>query len=170
MVKLVLLAFCVFFGGPAFAEAPSLNFKNITTDWNGIGGITVSPFNEGHKEGKSSIKFFGSSPVGHWDLANTNPIKVKGGRKYTLTAWVKVLNYTEWQKPPFINVNFFKNGKYVSGSMTTHYEMKAVKTWQLLKVAFVLPNEVNEVKIGVSKGTKDLGLDAEVLVSDVQLK
>lgn len=100
-----------------------------------------------------------------------SPYEIKSlvpGRKYRLSAWLRVDHITPGAASPSLRIQFRDARGSRSAAATNAYDLARLKTWQKLVVDFIVPDYNTRNYIALSTGTRNK-VDIEMYFDDVSI-
>ncbi len=93
------------------------------------------------------------------------------GSRYRLTAWLRVTSLDGTCRGPYLKVAVVDGkGQWLTNYNTNRYDLDRLAQWQSLSVVFETSTEVCAGQLAIEKGGRDLAIETDLHLDDIQLE
>ncbi|MGE5531507.1 MAG: carbohydrate binding domain-containing protein, partial [Bacteroidota bacterium] len=151
---------------PALASLPTImpnpDFEEGVTGWNCRTGFKVEPSTDVFHGGRMAARVSGTGKGQNeylvtryecgppWEIMSLQP-----GKKYRLSAWLRVDEITPGTPAPNLRCAMRGNGRTRDAFQTTAYDLGKLGTWQRLTADFTAPDYTTSAYVAVNMNTKE---------------
>ena len=151
---------------PALASLPTImpnpDFEEGTTGWVTRPGFTVEPTTAVVHGGLMAAKVTGTGKAQNEYLvtryecgAPLEIMSLQPGRKYRLSAWLRVDEITPGTPAPNLRCAMRDRGQTKEAFATTAYDLSKLGTWQRLTAEFTVPDYTTSAYVAVNMNTRE---------------
>jgi len=155
-------------GGVVYRES----FEEGVGGWGpSVEGIEVVAADDAAKEGKQSLRIFGTKGPG-WNYAGAVvPEGVPAFSLCRLTAWMKVDKVTPLKRAPYMKIGINDaDDEWITNANTNRYDTTALGTWQKLTALAELPANAALAVVAVETGDMANPVTIDLRLDDIRVE